>query len=173
MSQAVGHERIGQRRLALVLFALSLMSTIDAQHEGVAERKREQVRIKDQQVLRSKSTGGPELENICDVQTSLSVYCICDSMSLNDATEARCTVFNVSDQNDSIWESFRTQAGILDLKLTIHEDGLHFLPTAVLRNLPSLTTLQVQNASIETLAPHTFADVDQLSELKLNRNKVK
>ncbi len=184
MSSAVGHERrcAGHRQLFLV-FSWIALSTIVAvseanpQREGVAERKREQARLKDQQMLRSKSTeklGGAELENICDIdQSSLLVYCLCDSLALQDAGEAKCTVFNVSDQNDSIWEAFRTQANLTELQLNVNEDGrLYFLPSAVLRSLPHLLSLQVREATIETLLPHTFIDVPKLEGLALNRNQV-
>lgn len=186
MSSVVGHERrhaTGHRRLVLVLLVgwmaltASFVPTTNAQYESVAERKREQVRFNDQQVLRSKSLakpGGAELENICDVQTSLSLFCTCDSLNLQDATDARCSVFNVSDQNDSIWESFQTQTGLLDVQLNVQEHGqLNFLPAVALRNLPNLKSLQVREASIDTLVSQTFVDVTQLVELKLNRNKVR
>lgn len=181
---SVGYERRcagGERRFFLVLFWIVLVTVTSnceagAQQDGVADGK--QARPKDEQMPRSGSeedtlADEAKLENICDIQSSLSAYCICDSLSLNDANEAKCSVFNVSDQNDSIWESFKTQAGLQELQLNVQEDGrLNFLPAVVLRNLPDLTSLQVRDATIDTLASQTFVDVTQLHELRLNRNKV-
>jgi hypothetical protein len=176
----------GERRILLVLFWISLVtitSTLEAgaQWDGVADTNLDQDydsnMFRDQQMLDSgiedETSGNAKPENICDVQSSLSVYCICDSLSLNDASEAKCSVFNVSDQNDSIWELFKTQVGIQELQLNVQEDGrLNFLPNVVLRNLPDLTSLQVREATIDTLAAQTFVDVTHLQELRLNRNKV-
>lgn len=182
---SVGYERRcagGERRFFLVLFWIVLVTVTSnceagAQQDGVADGK--QARPKDEQMSRSGSeedtlADEAKLENICDIQSSLSAYCICDSLSLNDANEAKCSVFNVSDQNDSIWESFKTQAGLQELQLNVQEDGrLNFLPAVVLRNLPDLTSLQVRDATIDTLASQTFVDVTQLHELRLNRNKIR
>ncbi|EFX71756.1 hypothetical protein DAPPUDRAFT_59842, partial [Daphnia pulex] len=125
--------------------------------------------------MEEETSSGTQPENICDVRSTLSVYCFCDSLSLtNDASEAKCSVFNVSDQNDSIWELFKTQVGIKELQLNVQEDGrLNFLPAAVLRHLPGLTSLQVREATIDTLAAQTFVDVTHLQELRLNRNKIR
>lgn len=181
----IGYKRRcgGDRRFFLVLFCIALVTVTSdcesgTQRDGASDRKREQTRLhKDQQISRSGSDeeilGESKLENICDIQSSLSAYCICDSLSLYDANEAKCSIFNVSDQNDSIWESFKTQAGLQELQLNVHEDGrLNFLPAVALRNLPDLTSLQVRDATIDTLASQTFVDVTQLLELRLNRNKV-
>ncbi len=175
----------GERRFFLVLFWIALV-TITSSLEAGAQRDGAAIgdpmkfdvdydsdMFKDQQMLHD-GMAEETSENICDVRSTLSVYCICDSLSLNnDASEAKCSVFNVSDQNDSIWELFKTQVGIQELQLNVQEDGrLNFLPAAVLRHLPDLTSLQVREATIDTLAAQTFVDVTQLQELRLNRNKV-
>lgn len=176
----------GEWRFFLVLFWIALVTItssmeVDGQWDDVADRKFDQdydsYMFKDQQMLHDEmedeTSGSAKPENICDVRSTLSVYCICDSLLLNDASEAKCSVFNVSDQNDSIWELFKTQIGIHELQLNVQEDGrLNFLPAAVLRNLPGLTSLQVRGATIDTLAAQTFVDVTHLQELRLNHNKV-
>lgn len=175
----------GERRFFLVLFWIVLV-TITSSLEAGAQRDGptkfndydDYDMFKDQQMLHDameeETSSGGQPENICDVRSTLSVYCFCDSLSLNnDASEAKCSVFNVSDQNDSIWELFKTQVGIKELQLNVQEDGrLNFLPAAVLRHLPGLTSLQVREATIDTLAAQTFVDVTHLQELRLNRNKV-
>ncbi|KAI9560703.1 hypothetical protein GHT06_011653 [Daphnia sinensis] len=173
----------GGRRFFLVLLWIVLVTvTRDCEAGAQRDADRKQGRLKDQQISRSGTSQEDEdsalaeskLENICDIQSSLSAYCICDSLTLHDANEAKCSVFNVSDQNDSIWESFKTQAGLQELQLNVHEDGrLNFLPAVALRNLPDLTSLQVRDATIDTLASQTFVDVTQLHELRLNRNKIR
>ena len=180
MLSSVGHER---RRVAdwllLVSFWMLLTVLTSINGQGVAERKREQVRLKEQELLlrTSKSNVAPDgttLENVCDIQQAiLLAYCTCDSLLEEDAINARCTIFNISDQNDSIWHSFRSQAKLEELELNVNEDGhLTFVPSVALRNLPQLTSLQIKHASIDTLASHTFADAKKLVELGLNRNKV-
>ena len=98
---------------------------------------------------------------------------MCDSLDLQEAEIAKCKVFNVTDQNDAIWTSFKTQRKITELELNVHEDSqLLFLPTKVLNSLPNITSLQVRDATIESLTPNTFSDTVKLEILKLNRNKV-
>ena len=179
MSSTVGHERRCSNRLGFLLLCcwITLSTIISAseanpQRESVAERKREQARLKDQQMLHSI---GVELENICDVeQSQLLIFCRCDFQEMHEARDVTCTVFNVNDQNDMIWEAFRTQPNITELKLAVNNEHgrLNFLPTTVLRSLPDLLKLQVYEATIDTLLPHTFVDVPKVEELALNRNQV-
>lgn len=105
----------------------------------------------------------------------LSAFCLCDDITLQEATNVRCTVFNVTDENALIWNSFSTQGSIQELQINVHaEDGrLNYVPSVALRHLPALILFQVHGADIDSLAPYTFSEATQLSQLELKSNKVK
>ena len=99
-----------ERILVIICMTMLLVSLVDG---GAAEKKRG-----NQHTSKNRSTIRPivvELENVCDIQMSLSAYCMCDSLTLQEAETAKCKVFNVTDQNDAIWEAFGTQRNILEV----------------------------------------------------------
>ena len=167
---------IVDRRWFFAFLFLSLTfeaSTLPAtQHEDDNDRKQEPGgRLKEGSKARPRKI---ELENICDVQHSLSAFCVCDSLEPQDALDARCTVFNMTDQNDVIWESFSSQGRLTEVQFLVDgtEGQMHFVPVNAFRHLKALKTLEIRGAAIDALGSHTFAELKQLAHLKLTRNKV-
>ena len=112
MKAAQKHSRPKQRleRILMIICMTTLFTLIV---DGAVEKKRG-----NQHTSKNRSTIPPvavQLENVCDVQTSLSAYCMCDSLTLQEAETAKCKVFNVTDQNDAIWEAFSSQRNILEV----------------------------------------------------------
>lgn len=159
--------------VACVLGASGLPATKE-EHDADADRKQEAARLKEG-VKGSARARKVELENICEIQASLSAFCLCDSLVEQDALDARCTVFNMTDENDVIWESFSSQSRLSELQFIVDgTDGqMHFVPVSAFRHLKALKVLEIREAAIDTLAAHTFAELKQLTELKLTRNKVR
>lgn len=167
MAPADGRWLLGALFVCLALGARSApqREDDDKDDDGKAGRPRDGGRGRGRRV---------ELENICDVQNSLSAFCVCDSLDEQDALDARCTVFNMTDQNDAIWESFSSQSRLSEVQLVVDgSDGqMHFVPVNAFRHLKALKVLEIRGAGIDALGSHTFAELKQLAELKLTRNKV-
>ena len=112
--------------------------------------------------------------NVCDVrEDATSMFCMCDSLSVDDATEAECFLFNETRRTDAIWSSFASQPHLRQLKFRLRPEGrLDFVPVAALRVLDSLVELEVTDTDIDAVEANSFARLQALRNLTLNSNKV-
>lgn len=171
-------KRILERVVIIVWMTMLFSLLVDGQQQRLKTEKK-QPRITDAAKMRLSTTIQPvtaviQHENLCEFSDFMSpIICMCDSFDMQDAETAKCKVFNVTDQNDDIWKSFATQKKITELQLNVHEDcTLKFLPSEAFSHIPNVTSLQVLDADLESLAPNSFSLTVQLQILKLNRNKV-
>ena len=164
--------------LRWLVVAAALVATA-ASLEGASDRYRSRVRAQDRLNLRrSNSKDESDVQqNVCSIGDSMSltsIMCMCDSLVLQDATSAKCFVFNVTSQNDFMWSSFRTQSHLQELKINLRPDGrLNYVPELALQRLPNLTHLEVTQADINTLVARTFSSSIKLRVLSLQMNQVR
>ncbi|KAF2357058.1 Leucine-rich repeat [Trinorchestia longiramus] len=113
--------------------------------------------------------------NICDLKGSYPIYCYCNYITPNDATEGNCWIIDdmSSDTNQHIWEGLSTQSGIQSLTLHLRSDGiLHKIPTIAIQHLPNIKSFEVQYGTIRAILPFNFANSSTLEKISLARNSI-
>uniref|UniRef100_A0A6A7G666 Connectin-like n=3 Tax=Hirondellea gigas TaxID=1518452 RepID=A0A6A7G666_9CRUS len=113
--------------------------------------------------------------NICDIKGSYPIYCYCNNINPNEATEGNCWIIDdmSNAQNQHIWEGLSTQSGIQSLTLHLRSDGiLHRIPTVAIQHLPNIKSFEVQYGTIKGILPFNFANSTTLETISLARNSI-
>lgn len=160
----------GPRRLLLYSFvALNLLLVSADKPYGSKERPSRKEK-KTHSTLEHKTM---PVENICQIQNPVSVYCYCNAMTPQEATDANCWIFNDTRATDSVWDAFYLQRELTELRVNLRPDGsLRFVPTRALRYLHKLVLVEVQYASIPSIGAYAFANLTSLEEIVFSRNQI-
>ncbi|KAL0134122.1 hypothetical protein PUN28_001166 [Cardiocondyla obscurior] len=112
--------------------------------------------------------------NICDIQGQQSpIYCYCNNVNLQNASDVNCWVLSKFERNDPMWSYFTSQIHLEKLTFTVRQIGsLDYVPSQLLHQLKNLRVIVFQYGWLHDLAERAFSDLNGVTEINLSRNMI-
>lgn len=112
--------------------------------------------------------------NICDVQSQQApIYCYCNNVGLQNASDVNCWVLSKFDRGDPMWAYFKSQIHLEKLTFTVHQIGsLDYVPSDLLRQLKNLRVIVFKYGWLHEIHEGTFSNLNDVAEINLSRNMI-
>lgn len=112
--------------------------------------------------------------NICDIQSQQApMYCYCNNVGLQNASDVNCWVLSKFERDDPMWGYFTSQIHLEKLTFTVRQIGsLDYVPSQLLHQLKNLRVIVFQYGSLHELAERAFSNLNSVAEINLSRNMI-
>ncbi|TGZ48788.1 connectin [Temnothorax longispinosus] len=112
--------------------------------------------------------------NICDIENQQApIFCYCNNVGLQNASEADCWVLSKFVQDDSMWNYFTSQSHLKKLTFTVRQIGsLDYVPSQVLHKLKNLRVIVFKYGWLHEIAENAFSNLNGVTEINLHRNMI-
>ncbi|XP_036142370.1 connectin [Monomorium pharaonis] len=112
--------------------------------------------------------------NICDIQSQQApMYCYCNNVSLQNASDVNCWILSKFERNDPLWDYFTSQIHLEKLTFTVRQIGsLDYVPSQLLHQLKNLRVIVFQYGWLHELSERAFSNLNGVAEINLSRNMI-